>query len=185
MNGKKWMMIALTAAMLLGLCACGDGGTAVFVQSVAELEKYDAWIDNFTNYEEDETGSNSIISHGISLHAKIFIAKFRFDGDRYSYNNWFIGSTNCTQAGLKYNYEAQVQLRSLEQGTSAKEVLNSLLNPDAPLITSYKVKEQSVIDPEEEKNRQIQRELIFNLSHLDFLSIIISEKADAFFPFIF
>ena len=37
MNGKKWMMIALTAAMLLGLCACGDGGTAVFVQSVAEL----------------------------------------------------------------------------------------------------------------------------------------------------
>ena len=37
MNGKKWMMIALTAAMLLGLCACGDSGTAVFVQSVAEL----------------------------------------------------------------------------------------------------------------------------------------------------
>ena len=37
MNGKKWMMIAVTAAMLLSLCACGDGGTAVFVQSVAEL----------------------------------------------------------------------------------------------------------------------------------------------------
>ena len=37
MNGKKWMMTLLAAAMLLGLCGCGDSGTAVFVQSVAEL----------------------------------------------------------------------------------------------------------------------------------------------------
>ena len=37
MNGKKWMMIALAVSMLLGLCACGDSGTAVFVQPVAEL----------------------------------------------------------------------------------------------------------------------------------------------------
>ena len=37
MNGKKWMMIVLAVAMLLSLCACGDSGTAVFVQSVAEL----------------------------------------------------------------------------------------------------------------------------------------------------
>ena len=37
MNGKKWMIIALAVSMLLGLCACGDSGTAVFVQSVAEL----------------------------------------------------------------------------------------------------------------------------------------------------
>lgn len=145
------------------------------------LNKWDCYmwnsmLEEASNYEEDEIGNNSIISHSISLHAKMFIAKFRFDGDRYSYNNWFIGSTNCTQAGLRSNYEAQVQLRSLEQGTSAKEVLNSLLNPDAPLITSYKVKEQSVIDLEEEKNRQIQRELIFNLSNLDFKGTIIKEE---------
>ena len=31
MNGKKWMMIALAVSMLLGLCGCGDSGTAVFV----------------------------------------------------------------------------------------------------------------------------------------------------------
>ena len=145
------------------------------------LKKWDCYmwnsmLEEASNYEEDETGNNSIISHGISLHAKIFIAKFRFDGDWYSYNNWFIGSTNCTQAGLRFNYEAQVQLRSLEQGTSATDVLNSLLNPDVPLVTTYKVKEQSVIDPEEEKNRKIQRELIFNLSHLDFKGTIIKEE---------
>ena len=145
------------------------------------LEKWDCYmwnsmLEEASNYEEDETGNNSIISHGISLHAKIFIAKFRFDGDWYSYNNWFIGSTNCTQAGLRSNYEAQVQLRSLEQGTSTKDVLNSLLNPDAPLITSYKVKEESTIDTDEGNNRQIQRELIFNLSHLDFNGTIVKEE---------
>ena len=37
MNGKKWMMTLLAAAMLLGLCGCGESGAAVYVQSVAEL----------------------------------------------------------------------------------------------------------------------------------------------------
>ena len=137
------------------------------------LEKWDCYMWNSMleeayNYEEDETGDNPAISHGISLHAKIFIAKYRFDGDWYSYNNWFIGSTNCTQAGLRSNYEAQIQLRSLEQGTSANEVLNSLLDPDAPLVTPYRIKEQSGTDSDVEEKRQIQRELIYDLSHLNF-----------------
>ena len=37
MNGKKWMVAVLSVVMLLNLSACGDSGTAVFVQSVAEL----------------------------------------------------------------------------------------------------------------------------------------------------
>ena len=37
MSGKKWMLIVMVAVLLLGLCGCGDSGTAVFVQSVAEL----------------------------------------------------------------------------------------------------------------------------------------------------
>ena len=37
MSGKKWMIFALTAAMLLTLCGCGDSGAAVYVQSVAQL----------------------------------------------------------------------------------------------------------------------------------------------------
>ena len=57
------------------------------------LKKWDCYmwnsmLEEASNYEEDETGNNSIISHGISLHAKIFIAKFRFDGDWFQrYNN--------------------------------------------------------------------------------------------------
>ena len=37
MNVKKWMTGILAAALLLSLCACGNSGTAVFVQSVADL----------------------------------------------------------------------------------------------------------------------------------------------------
>lgn len=145
------------------------------------LKKWDCYmwnsmLEEASDYEEDETGDKYAISHGISLHAKIFIVKFRFDGDWYSYNNWFIGSTNCTQAGLRSNYEAQIHLRSLEQGTSAKEVLNSLLDPNAPLVTPYKLRDQSVIDPKKEEKRQIQRELIYDLSHLNFNGTIIKEE---------
>lgn len=145
------------------------------------LEKWDCYmwnsiLEEASNYEEDEIGDNSAISHGISLHAKIFIAKFRFDGDWYRYNNWFVGSTNCTQAGLRSNYEAQIQLRSLEQGTSAEDVLNSLLDPDAPLVTPYRIKEQSVTDPDAEEKRQIQRKLIHDLSHLNFNGTIVKEN---------
>ena len=145
------------------------------------LKKWDCYmwnsvLEEASNYEEDETGDNSAISHGISLHAKIFIAKFRFDGDWHSYNNWFVGSTNCTQAGLRSNYEAQIQLRSLEQGTSAKEVLNSLSDTDAPLVTPYRIKEQSATDPDTEEKRQIQRELIYDLSHLNFNGTIVKDE---------
>ena len=137
------------------------------------LQKWDCYMWNSMleeagDYEEDETGNNASVSHSISLHAKIFIAKASYGGDWYKYNNWFIGSTNCTQAGLRSNYEAQVQLKSLEPGTSADEVLTSLLNPDAPLITAYKVKEQSSRDVEEDKEKQRNREIIHGLSHLQF-----------------
>lgn len=137
---------------------------------------WNSMLEEASEYEENETGDKSVISHGISLHAKIFIAKFRFDGDWYSYNNWFIGSTNCTQAGLRSNYEAQLQLRSLEQGTSAEDVLNSLLDPNTPLVTPYRIKEQSVKDSNEEEKRRIQRKLIFDLSHLNFNGTIEQEE---------
>lgn len=137
---------------------------------------WNSMLEEASDYEENETGDKSVISHGISLHAKIFIAKFRFDGDWYSYNNWFIGSTNCTQAGLRSNYEAQLQLRSLEQGTSAEDVLNSLLDPNALLVTPYRIKEQSVKDSNEEEKLRIQREMIFDLSHLNFNGTIEKEE---------
>lgn len=37
MNMKRWMTFVLAAVLLLSLCGCGQEGTAVYVQSVAEL----------------------------------------------------------------------------------------------------------------------------------------------------
>ena len=37
MSMKKWLVLPAVAAMLLGLCGCGESGAAVYVQSVAEL----------------------------------------------------------------------------------------------------------------------------------------------------
>lgn len=37
------------------------------VQSVAELEKYEAWIDNFSDYDEDETGKVFPVNYCISF----------------------------------------------------------------------------------------------------------------------
>ena len=37
------------------------------VQSVAELEKYEAWIDNFSDYEEDETGKAFPVNYCVSF----------------------------------------------------------------------------------------------------------------------
>lgn len=37
MNMKKWLSAMLAAMLLLGLCGCGENGSVVYVQSVAEL----------------------------------------------------------------------------------------------------------------------------------------------------
>lgn len=43
------------------------GITVTPIQSVAELEKYDAWIDNFDNYEEDEADKAFPVHYRISF----------------------------------------------------------------------------------------------------------------------
>lgn len=137
------------------------------------LQKWDCYmwnsmLEDAGAYEEDETGNNASVSHGISLHAKIFIAKASYGSDRAKYNNWFIGSMNCTQAGFRSNYEAQVHLKSLESGTSVGDVLATLQNPDAPLITAYKIKGQSSRNAEENIKEQRNRKILYELSRLHF-----------------
>ncbi len=138
----------------------------------AVLEKWDCYqwnsmLDEASDYEENEVGEDENKSFGISLHAKIFIAKATLGRDWLPWNNWFIGSTNCTQAGLRTNYEALVLLRSNGEGTSPKEVLNTLLNPDAPLITKYTLKE-SPLYKEETNKQQEMRKIVYAVSHLPF-----------------
>lgn len=136
------------------------------------LRKWDCYqwnsmLEEASDYEEYETDKPFEESYGrsISLHAKIFIAKAALGRDWNQWNNWFVGSTNSTQAGLRINYEAQVQLRSNHEETSPKRVLESLLNPDAPLISSYSIKDSVSINTEKELEKEF-RKVVFDISHL-------------------
>lgn len=138
------------------------------------LKKWDCYqwnpmFEEASDYEEYESGQprEESLGRSISLHAKIFIAKAALGKDWSQWNNWFIGSTNSTQAGLRTNYEAQVQLRSNHEETSPKSVLESLLNPDAPLIKHYTIKDFATIDEKKETEKRF-RNIMFDVSHLSY-----------------
>ena len=138
------------------------------------LKKWDCYqwnsmLEEASDYEEYESGQSSNDSFGrsISLHAKIFIAKAALGRDWSQWNNWFVGSTNSTQAGLRVNYEAQVQLRSNHEETSPGSILESLLNPVAPLIKQYTIKDSAIINEEKEKEKGF-RNIIYDVSHLPY-----------------
>lgn len=135
-----------------------------------ELAKWDCYqwnslLEEASDYEENETSEDEVKSYGISLHAKIFIARAALGRDYNIWNNWFIGSSNCTQAALRTNYEAMLQLRSNREGTSPDEIKKSLY--DSALISEYKVKEAALY--QDEVSAQIDmREIVYAVSHLKF-----------------
>lgn len=138
------------------------------------LRKWDCYqwnsmLEEASDYEEYESdqSNDDVFGRSISLHAKIFIAKAALGRDFSQWNNWFVGSTNCTQAGLKVNYEAQVQLRSNHEDTSPDKILESLLNSNAPLITRYNIKASATIDEKKEIEKRF-RNVIHDISHLPF-----------------
>ena len=138
------------------------------------LKKWDCYqwnsmLEEASDYEEYESGqaNNESLGRSISLHAKIYIAKAALGRDWSQWNNWFIGSTNSTQAGLRVNYEAQVQLRSNHEDTSPESVLESLLNPVAPLVKQYTIKDSAAINEEKEKEK-VLRNIIYDVSHLPY-----------------
>ena len=130
-----------------------DDGKPVLVSREFEMDKccpntlsqWDCWqwnsmLEEAACYEEDEQNAPANKSYGISLHAKIYIANAKLLSDHKNFNNWFVGSVNCTQAGMCRNCEAMLHLRSDEQATSAGAVLESLKNDR--LITPYAIKQQ-------------------------------------------
>lgn len=135
-----------------------------------ECYEWNPILDNARDYEEMEAGEDDTSSRSIGLHAKIYIAKTRYPRERHEYNHWFIGSTNCTGAGIKRNYEALVHLCSNSPGTSAADVLNTFLNENAPLATAYSIHTSKTEDLEKDKN--IKRELKHRLYTL------LSKKTD-------
>ena len=150
------------------------------------LHKWDCYqwnsmLEEAADYEEYENDkiNEETFGRSISLHAKIFIAKAALGRDSNQWNNWFVGSTNSTQAGLRVNYEAQVQLRSNREETSPQKVLKSLLNPDAPLISRYTIKTSSSTNEEKELEKKF-RNVIYDISHLPWKGEYIIDTQDKY-----
>jgi hypothetical protein len=141
------------------------------------LQKWDCYqwnsmLEDAESYEELESTQEVTNSHGISLHAKIYIVRAKLGRDFNSWNNWFVGSANCTRAGHTKNFEAMLQLKSNEKGTYPKDVLETLLNPNAPLITKYGIKETSTKDDKESEIDKNIRRFLFDFSHLEFKATV-------------
>ena len=134
------------------------------------LEKWDCYqwnnmLEEASEYEENERAEDESKPYGINLHAKIFIAK-ELSGRR---NNWFVGSANCTRAGLEKNHEAVLQLSSNKEDTSPQKALDSLL----PLLITKYTRKESVSQQEEGKEQM--REIVFDMSQLAFKSQIVKD----------
>ena len=134
------------------------------------LEKWDCYqwnnmLEEASEYEENERAEDESKPYGINLHAKIIIAK-ELSGRR---NNWFVGSANCTRAGLEKNHEAVLQLSSNKEDTSPQKALDSLL----PLLITKYTRKESVSQQEEGKDQM--REIVFDMSQLAFKSQIVKD----------
>ncbi len=134
------------------------------------LEKWDCYqwnnmLEEASEYEENERAEDESKPYGINLHAKIFIAK-ELSGRR---NNWFVGSANCTRAGLEKNHEAVLQLSSNKEDTSPQKALDSLL----PLLITKYTRKENVLHQEEGKDQM--REIVFDISQLAFESQIVKD----------
>lgn len=137
------------------------------LRTFSECYHWNSMLENAADWEEQEETEQS--SRSISLHAKMFIAKARLGYDGKSWNNWFVGSTNCTKAGMSNNYEALLHLRSLESGTSVDDVFNQLLKDG--LISKHTIKESAEVDGSKSAEQTL-RTIIYDLSHLPMESLI-------------
>lgn len=123
--------------------------------------------------EDGDSDSRESLRDGINLHAKIFILKAALNHDKKAWNHWFVGSTNCTHAGLYINKEAQLQLKSLVEGASPNQVCQGLI--DAALIVPYRIRTEPLPAKDEEEQRA-ERSFLFALSHIGITAHIVKNE---------
>lgn len=131
-------------------------------QKVLEHWQCYAMLGNYENCDV-EVGDDESDVMNVALHAKIYIIKAQWKWGKKPCYNWFVGSTNCTEAGFGKNREALLQLKSYDESTSPNKVLESL-KPFLIKYTPSDVKE-SVQDAGGGKE---MRELVFDVSRLGY-----------------
>ena len=131
-------------------------------QKVLERWQCYAMLGNYENCDV-EVGDDESDVMNVALHAKIYIIKAQWKWGKKPCYNWFVGSTNCTEAGFGKNREALLQLKSYDESTSPNKVLESL----KPFLIKYQSTDfkESVQDAGGGKE---MRELVFAVSRLDY-----------------
>lgn len=121
-----------------------------------------AMLGNYENCDV-EVGDDESDVMNVALHAKIYIVKAKWNWGKKTCYNWFVGSTNCTEAGFGKNREALLQLKSRDESTSPNKVLESLM----PFLIEYQPTDskESVQDAGAGKE---MRELLFAVSRLGY-----------------
>lgn len=150
----------------------GDKEKGILISRENELMKCDpevlkswrcyAMLGNYENCDV-EVGDDESDVMNVALHAKIYIVKAKWKPGRKLCYNWFVGSTNCTEAGFNRNCEALLQLKSCDESTSPNKVLESL----KPFLIEYQPTDfkESVQDAGGGKE---MRELLFAVSRLGY-----------------
>ena len=140
-------------------------------QKVLEHWRCYAMLGNYENCDV-EVGDDESDVMNVALHAKIYIIKAQWNWDRKPCYNWFVGSTNCTEAGFNRNREALLQLKSRDESTSPNKVLESL----KPFLIEYQPTDfkESVQDAGGGKE---MRELLFAVSRLGY-KIVLEKQTD-------
>ena len=130
-----------------------------------------AMLGNYENCDV-EVGDDESDVMNVALHAKIYIVKAKWKPGRKLCYNWFVGSTNCTEAGFNRNREALLQLKSDDESTSPNKVLESL----KPFLIEYRPTgfKESVQDAGGGKE---MRELLFAVSRLGY-NVVLGNTGD-------
>lgn len=143
------------------------------------------WASSIADEDNSDTECN------ISLHAKIYIMETQrrhqggINTDRKIWNYWYLGSTNCTTAGMNKNYEALLQLRSDNDKQSVINTFNTLLKSN--LVIKYNIPtDEDYTSAKEEQDRlkkmeQRMRKCVFSLSNLKITGTVLDSDNTGIF----
>ena len=128
MNMKKMLLLILTAALLLSFSGCGDKGTAVYVQSVAELS-------GMGGIAPDDRFAGIVVSENV--------AEVNRDGDKTIKELLVKAGDDVTEGQLLFSYDTDQLKLTLDKQRLEKEQLEAT-------IENYK---DQIKDMEKQKKR--------------------------------
>ena len=128
MNMKKWLVFLLAASMLLGLFGCGASGTAVYVQSVAELS-------GLGGIAPGDRFAGIVVSENV--------AEVNRDSDKTIKELLVKAGDDVTEGQILFSYDTEQLQLNLDKQRLEKEQLEAT-------IENYK---DQIADLEKQRNR--------------------------------